>query len=98
MGVQRQYTGTAGRVEKSQVAVHLAHAFLAAATADERAQEQAPDDLIPLTCNEIQHLFTTLVARTVHTDMHGLRWSEWRRRHQARARACHYQRRTARQP
>lgn len=75
----------------------LAHAFLAAATADERAQEQVPDDLIPLACNEIQHLFTTLVARTVHTVMHGLRWSEWRRRHQVRALACHYQRRTARQ-
>ncbi|MFF3710869.1 IS701 family transposase [Streptomyces phaeochromogenes] len=75
----------------------LAHAFLAAATADERAQEQAPDDLIPLTCNEIQHLFTTLVAQTVHTVIHRLRWSEWRRRHQARARACHYQCRTAQQ-
>ncbi|MFI8503489.1 IS701 family transposase [Streptomyces sp. NPDC085524] len=69
----------------------VAHAFLAAATANERAQEQAPDGLIPLTCNEIQHLFITLVAQTVHTVMHRLRWSEWRRRHQARARACHYQ-------
>jgi SRSO17 transposase len=71
----------------------LAHAFLAAATANERAQEQALDGLIPLTCHEIQHLFSTLVARTVHTVAHRLRWSEWRRRHQARARACHYQRR-----
>ncbi|MGW3746724.1 IS701 family transposase [Streptomyces sp. NPDC005146] len=75
----------------------LAHAFLAAATAHERAQEQAPDGLIPLTCNEIQHLFTTLVAQTVHTFMHRLRWSQWRRRHQARAQDCHYQRRTAEQ-
>lgn len=76
----------------------LAHAFLAAATADERAQEPAPDDLIPLSCNEIQHLFTTLVAQTVPTVIHRLRWSEWRRRHQARARTCHYRRRTAQQP
>ncbi|MFB8267417.1 IS701 family transposase [Streptomyces sp. NPDC055955] len=73
----------------------LAHAFLATATANERAQEQAPNGLIPLTCNEIQHLFTTLVAPTVHTVTHRLRWSEWRRRHQARARACHYRQRAA---
>ncbi|MFD9030777.1 IS701 family transposase [Streptomyces sp. NPDC059567] len=73
----------------------LAHAFLAAATANQRAQEQALDGLIPLTCNEIQHLFITLLAQTVHTVTHRLRWSEWRRRHQARARACHYQRRVA---
>jgi SRSO17 transposase len=76
----------------------LAHAFLAAATADERAQEQAPDGLIPLTCNEIQRLFTTLVAQTVHSGAYRLHWSQWRRRHQARARACHYQRQTAQQP
>lgn len=46
----------------------------------------------PLTCNEIQHLFTTLVTQLIHTAAHPLRWSDWRRRHQARARACHYQR------
>ncbi|MCX4455745.1 IS701 family transposase (plasmid) [Streptomyces sp. NBC_01340] len=73
----------------------LAHAFLAAATADERAQEQPPDGLIPLTCNEIQHLFTTLVTQTSHTVTHRLRWSEWRRRHQARSQTSHYQRQAA---
>ncbi|MEV8569832.1 IS701 family transposase [Streptomyces sp. NPDC051322] len=73
----------------------LAHAFLAAATAHERAREQTLDGLIPLTCNEIQHLFTTLVAQTVHAVKHRLRWSQWRRRHQARARTCHYQARAA---
>lgn len=36
----------------------LAHAFLAAAIAHERAHTPAPDGLISLTCNEIQHLFT----------------------------------------
>lgn len=76
----------------------LAHAFLAAATAHERAQEQAPDGLIPLTCNEIQHLFTALVTQPIHTAAHRLRWSDWRRRHQARARTCHYQRQAAHQP
>lgn len=41
----------------------LAHAFLAVVRADEHARHPAPDGLIPLTCNEIQRLFTTLVAR-----------------------------------
>ncbi|MET8957711.1 IS701 family transposase [Streptomyces sp. NPDC004533] len=73
----------------------LAHAFLAAATADERAPKQPPDGLIPLTCNEIQHLFTTLVTQTSHPVTHRLRWSEWRRRHQARSQTSHYQRQAA---
>jgi SRSO17 transposase len=74
----------------------LAHAFLAAVRAAERAREPAPDELIPLTCNEIQHLFTILTQAT-RTSAHRLRWSTWRRRHQARARTCHY-RRQATQP
>jgi hypothetical protein len=35
----------------------LAHALLAVATADERTHRPAPAGLIPLTCNEIAHLF-----------------------------------------
>jgi hypothetical protein len=46
--------------------------------------------LIPLTFNEIQHLFATLVAAPITHSVHRLRWSWWRHRHQARARACHY--------
>jgi hypothetical protein len=48
-----------------------------------------------LTCNEVQHLLATRL--TLPTDDLGyrLRWSLWRRRHQARARACHYQRQAA---
>jgi SRSO17 transposase len=72
----------------------LAHAFLVAATAHERARAPVPDGLIPLTCNEIQHLFTTLVTQPIHPAAHRLRWSDWRRRHQARSRASHYRRRT----
>jgi hypothetical protein len=41
----------------------LAHAFLAVGRAVEQARHPAPDGLIPLTCNEIQRLFITLVAR-----------------------------------
>ena len=76
----------------------LAHAFLAVATANERAHQVASNELIPLTCNEIRHLFTTLLARPAHAAAHRLRWSHWRRRHQARARASHYQRQATNQP
>ena len=70
----------------------LAHAFLAVTTAHERTHRPAPAGLIPLTCNEIQHLFNALIAHPIHGAPHRLRWSQWRRRHQARARGSHYQR------
>lgn len=44
----------------------LAHAFLAVVRADEHAHRPTPDDLIPLTCNEIQHLFITVAVRPDH--------------------------------
>jgi len=75
----------------------LAHAFLAVATADERTHRPAPDGLIPLTCNEIAHLFISLIVRPVHAAGHRLGWSDWRRRHQARAQASHYRRQAANQ-
>jgi hypothetical protein len=34
---------------------------------------------------QLQHLFAALVARPVDDLGHRLRWSVWRRRHQARA-------------
>lgn len=76
----------------------LAHAFLAVTAAHEQARHPSPDGLIPLTCNEIQHLFTTLTVQPVHGPAHRLRWSDWRRRHQARARNGHYLRQTAQTP
>ncbi|MFF8531910.1 IS701 family transposase [Streptomyces sp. NPDC015532] len=76
----------------------LAHAFLAVATADDRTHRPAPDGLILLTSNEIAHLFNTLIVRPAHTAAHRLRWSHWRRRHQARARDSHYLRQTAAHP
>lgn len=79
----------------------LAHAFLAVTAATERRNippshddGTSPDGLIPLTRNEIQHLFTALQATTRRT-VHLLSWSTWRRRHQARARHSHYQRQQA---
>jgi SRSO17 transposase len=40
----------------------LAYAFLTALTAAERTHRPAPQGLISLTCNEIQHLFNVLLA------------------------------------
>ncbi|MET9438094.1 IS701 family transposase [Streptomyces sp. NPDC006551] len=75
----------------------LAHAFLAVVRADEHGRTPGPADLIPLTCNEIQRLFITLVVQPFHDPAHRLGWSTWRRRHQARARTSHYRRQAASQ-
>jgi len=68
------------------------------AAVTEHAQRPAPPGAVELTCNEIQHLFAALLAPPVADRGHRLRWSLWRRRHQARARTCHYQRQAAWQP
>jgi SRSO17 transposase len=71
----------------------LAHAFLSVMTAT--APPPEPDaGLIPLTRNEIRRLFTAATSTATHAT-HTLRWSTWRRRHQARARTSHYQRQAA---
>jgi SRSO17 transposase len=76
----------------------LAHAFLAVTAAAEHARHRVTHELIPLTCNEIRHLFTNLTNRGGHSITHLLHWSRWRRQHQARARASHYRRREAAPP
>jgi SRSO17 transposase len=74
--------------------VMLAHAVLTVIAAHERHRRPPGDQtLIPLTVNEIRHLFTKLITNTVHTINHWLAWSRWRRTHQARARTSHYKRR-----
>jgi hypothetical protein len=73
----------------------LAHAFLVVAALTDRTRHPPPSGLIGLTCNELQHLFAALVTRPVGDPDHRLRWSLWRRRHQARPRACHYRRQAA---
>ena len=70
----------------------LAMAFLTIATATERACHPPPPGQIPLTRNEIAALLGALVIAPARGARHRLRWSAWRRRHQHRARACHYQR------
>jgi SRSO17 transposase len=70
----------------------LASAFLTVTAAAEHHRRPAPPGQIPLTRNEIGRLLTTLIIRPMQDIWHRLRWSDWRRRHQHRARACHYQR------
>lgn len=74
----------------------LAHAFLAAVAAAERASQQAGPDLIPLTLAEVQRLMNRLTSPGPPDPVHCCYWSRWRRRHQASARACHYQRQQGR--
>ena len=79
----------------------LALAFLAACAAcapptlaaDPYHQARHHNRPIRLTVNEIRHLFTVLANGAAHTVAHHLRWSLWRRTHQARARRSHYKRR-----
>jgi SRSO17 transposase len=82
----------------------LAHAWLAvtAAAAKLDASPDSPpsadhadpaaDSLAPLSVNEIRRLHANL-ACPARSASHVLAWSQWRRRHQARARNCHYRRR-----
>ncbi|PXY16652.1 hypothetical protein BA062_25160, partial [Prauserella flavalba] len=72
--------------------VMLAHAFLAIAAA--HARHTPPHEgLIPLTRNEIRHLYAQLILKPARRVADILAWSTWRRRHQHHARQSHYQRR-----
>jgi hypothetical protein len=79
----------------------LAHAFLSVMTAarprpavGDVHRDEAGHELIPVTRNEIRRLYPGLLPRP-RPARDQLRWSSWRRRHQATARNCHYQRRQA---
>lgn len=74
----------------------LALAFLTITAATEYANPP-PQGQIPLTRNEIAALFSALIIEPARQTRHRLQWSAWRRRHQHRAKICHYQRQ-ARQP
>ena len=72
----------------------LAHAFLTVTTAAQRRIEASATNnvksLITLTVNEFRRLFLSLLLRPLHAVADIMAWSTWRRKHQARARACHY--------
>jgi hypothetical protein len=72
----------------------LAHAFLTVLAIVERERRAATDaqaGIIALTCNEIHRLFNLLLPPALEIA-HRL-WSQWRRRHQHRARTGHHRRR-----
>ena len=71
----------------------LAHAFLTVAAASEQDRTAAPPGMIKLTVAEFRRLYTHLLLTLSPTMDTLLAWSRWRRRHQARARQCHYKRR-----
>jgi hypothetical protein len=76
--------------------VMLAHAMLAVIAAQERQHPRTVGgELIPLTVNEIRHLFAKLITNTVRTISYWLHWSTWRRSHQQRVLTSHYRRRDA---
>lgn len=72
----------------------FALAFLAvtrAALASDPAKPATTGQLIMISANEIRRLFA-LLTRPPTNESHIMRWSYWRRRHQARAHRSHYQR------
>jgi SRSO17 transposase len=71
----------------------LAHAYLAVLTATSRHDHRTPHDLISLTLNEISHLLAKIVIQPNRHISNTWNWSDWRRRHQHRARKSHYHRR-----
>ncbi|MFF1482492.1 IS701 family transposase, partial [Streptomyces sp. NPDC058301] len=75
----------------------LAHVFLAITAAIERTVSASSPELIPLTCSGIRRLLATLLSQPVRDLAHQLRWSTWRRRHQAHTRTSHYRRQAAQQ-
>jgi hypothetical protein len=53
-------------------------------------------DLLPLTVPEVRHLLARLLWEPTRPAADVLGWSQWRRRHEARAKLCHYPRRLGR--
>jgi hypothetical protein len=69
-------------------------AVLAICAADARATDRhGQPDMIDLTVNEIRRLINVLLIWPARSIIYRLHWSNWRRRHQARARRAHYARR-----
>jgi hypothetical protein len=67
----------------------LAHALLAVLAPTELFTDPQPG-LIAFTCNEIARLLNRLITAPTRGLAHILIWTDWRRRHQHRARSSHY--------
>ena len=99
VGVQRQYSGTAGRIENCQDADDAGAGVSGGdpASGDGTWRKGgcygAAEELIPITVPEVRWLLTRLVWTGSQVPEFILYWSWWRRLHQARAQRCHYKRR-----
>ena len=58
--------------------------------AGEKGGPRPVEELIPLTVPEVRRLLASLIWHQPPEAATVLTWSRWRRRHQARARRCHY--------
>jgi SRSO17 transposase len=75
----------------------LAHAFVSVVRTYQAAQEQrAPGNLLPPTVPEVRRLMCSLLLAQSPEEAAVVGWSMWRRRHQLRAKRCHYHRRRRR--
>ncbi len=100
----RRYTALARHIvlTMAALAVCAVTAAQASTTAPPPVLPTTADDpppenpgLIAFTITEIKRLFL-LLHRKIHDIAHHLRWSHWRRRHQARARWFHHRTRLRR--
>ncbi|MFC5952387.1 IS701 family transposase [Pseudonocardia lutea] len=94
VGLDQHQVRRWGSWRRWTVIAMAAHALLAVLAAKERTRPR-PDGLIALTCHEIAHLFNRLVINPARRLINPLTWTNWRCRHQHRARECHYRARPA---
>jgi SRSO17 transposase len=73
----------------------LAHAFVCVVRSERVRREASAADLLPLTVPEVRRLLYLLATTRTPREEEVLAWSSWRRRHQRRAKRCHYRRRGA---
>jgi hypothetical protein len=90
-GITRQRWGTGWRYWRPDGTPITELAVLAA---QDRTHPR-PTGLIALTCNEIARLLNRLVIDPARQLVNPLSWTNWRRRHQYRARESHYRTRPA---
>jgi SRSO17 transposase len=92
----RSWTGWHRHTTLAMLALAILTVLVAnAAGAAPRPRDRRGRELLHLTTNEIRHLLNVLIIQPAQPLIHYLRWSSWRRAHQALARRLHYRRRCA---
>jgi hypothetical protein len=92
----RSWTGWHRHTVLAMLALAILTVMVAdAADTAPRPRDRRGRELGHLTTNEIRHLLNVLIIKPAQPLTHYLRWSSWRRGHQALARRLHYRRRCA---